>query len=194
MLSFYLLDKKERWEKTKMLERDCWRFILNRSLADAEYLRSLDGVSNTEERQSLWENYLREADQWEEECWPWRFKDASPDPLVLSWAPGAARSAWVSSHRQCTVATPYFNDWKRFCAVLREIASGENGRPVSGVEAQKRAKSTHSNRISSNRGLGCRQTEFSGQLIESPAASVTAKSPSSDSASSGRQKKPLDRA
>ena len=90
-------------------------------------------------------------------------RDASPDPLVLSWAPGAARSAWVSSHRQCTVATPYFNDWKRFCAVLREIASGENGRPVSGVEAQKRAKSTHSNGVSSNRGLRCRETEFSGQ-------------------------------
>ena len=52
-----------------MLERDCWRFILNRSLADAEYLSTLDSVSNQEERESLWENYLREADQWEEECW-----------------------------------------------------------------------------------------------------------------------------
>jgi hypothetical protein len=52
-----------------MLERDCLRFILNRSLADAEYLSTLDSVSNQEERESLWENYLREADQWEEECW-----------------------------------------------------------------------------------------------------------------------------
>ena len=25
-----------------------------------------------------------------------------------------------------------FNDWKRFCFVLREIAGGENGRPLSG--------------------------------------------------------------
>ena len=33
-----------------------------------------------------------------------------------------------------------FNDWKRFCFVLREIATGENGRPLSGLEAQKRAQ------------------------------------------------------
>jgi hypothetical protein len=36
--------------------------------------------------------------------------------------------------------TPYFNDWKRFCFVLREIASGENGRPLPGLEAQRRAQ------------------------------------------------------
>jgi len=33
-----------------------------------------------------------------------------------------------------------FNDWKRFCAVLREIASGDNGRALSGLEAQTRAQ------------------------------------------------------
>ena len=33
-----------------------------------------------------------------------------------------------------------FSDWKRFCAVLREIASGKNGRPLSGLEAQTRAQ------------------------------------------------------
>jgi hypothetical protein len=33
-----------------------------------------------------------------------------------------------------------FNDWKRFCFVLREIASGDNGRPLSGLAAQKRAQ------------------------------------------------------
>jgi hypothetical protein len=33
-----------------------------------------------------------------------------------------------------------FNDWKRFCFVLREIASGENGRPLSSLEAQTRAQ------------------------------------------------------
>ena len=33
-----------------------------------------------------------------------------------------------------------FNDWKRFCFVLREIASGENGRPLPSFEAQKRAQ------------------------------------------------------
>jgi hypothetical protein len=38
------------------------------------------------------------------------------------------------------VADACFNDWKRFCLVLREIASGENGRSLSGLEAQKRAQ------------------------------------------------------
>jgi hypothetical protein len=36
--------------------------------------------------------------------------------------------------------TPYFNDWKRFCAVLREIASSENSHPLTSFEAQKRAQ------------------------------------------------------
>jgi hypothetical protein len=38
------------------------------------------------------------------------------------------------------VSDACFNDWKRFCFVLREIACGDNGRPVSGLEAQKRAQ------------------------------------------------------
>lgn len=33
-----------------------------------------------------------------------------------------------------------FNDWKRFCFVLREIASGNSGHPMSGVDAQGRAQ------------------------------------------------------
>ena len=33
-----------------------------------------------------------------------------------------------------------FNDWKRFCFVLREIATGVRGRALSGLEAQKRAQ------------------------------------------------------
>jgi hypothetical protein len=36
--------------------------------------------------------------------------------------------------------TPCFNDWKRFCFVLREIASGENGIPLTALEAQRRAR------------------------------------------------------
>jgi hypothetical protein len=36
--------------------------------------------------------------------------------------------------------TPCFDDWKRFCFVLREIASGNPGRPLSGLEAKKRAQ------------------------------------------------------
>jgi hypothetical protein len=35
---------------------------------------------------------------------------------------------------------PCFDDGKRFCFVLREIASGENGRPLPSFEAQKRAQ------------------------------------------------------
>jgi hypothetical protein len=38
------------------------------------------------------------------------------------------------------LVTPCFDDWKRFCAVLREIASGDNGRPLSSVEALKCAQ------------------------------------------------------
>ena len=38
------------------------------------------------------------------------------------------------------VSDACFNDWKRFCFVLRKIASGENGRPLSGLEAQERAQ------------------------------------------------------
>jgi hypothetical protein len=33
-----------------------------------------------------------------------------------------------------------FNDWKRFCVVLREIAGGDNTRPLASLEAQKRAR------------------------------------------------------
>jgi hypothetical protein len=35
---------------------------------------------------------------------------------------------------------PCFDDWKRFCFVLREIARGDDGRPLSALEAQKRAQ------------------------------------------------------
>jgi hypothetical protein len=38
------------------------------------------------------------------------------------------------------VVTSLFDDWKRFCFVLREIASGEDGRPLPSLEAQKRAQ------------------------------------------------------
>jgi hypothetical protein len=38
------------------------------------------------------------------------------------------------------VMTPLFDDWKCFLFVLREIAGGEGGRPLSGLEAQKRAQ------------------------------------------------------
>ena len=47
--------------------------------------------------------------------------------------------------------TSFFDDWKRFCFVLREIASGENGRPLSSLEAQKRAQAVLTER-GPNRG------------------------------------------
>ena len=49
------------------------------------------------------------------------------------------RSARVSIADK-TATDACFNDWKHFCFVLREIASGDNGRPLSGLEAQKRAQ------------------------------------------------------
>jgi hypothetical protein len=49
------------------------------------------------------------------------------------------RSA-LSTERTPRVGDACFSDWKRFCFVLREIASGEKGSPLSGVEAQKRAQ------------------------------------------------------
>jgi len=36
--------------------------------------------------------------------------------------------------------TSLFDDWKRFCFVLREIASGANSCPLSSSEAQERAQ------------------------------------------------------
>jgi hypothetical protein len=36
--------------------------------------------------------------------------------------------------------TSCFDDWKRFCLVLREIESGEKGQRLSGLEAQSRAR------------------------------------------------------
>jgi hypothetical protein len=36
--------------------------------------------------------------------------------------------------------TPFFDDWKHFCFVLREIAAGTGGHPLSGVEARTRAR------------------------------------------------------
>jgi hypothetical protein len=61
----------------------------------------------------------------------------------------AGAHALVSQHRRIETRDRFFmtrggnglfHDWRRFCAVLREIASGEDGRPLSGFEAQKRAQ------------------------------------------------------
>jgi hypothetical protein len=64
-------------------------------------------------------------------------------PLVFLWTgvlPLVNVTTEAVLYYQMGHMTPCFNDWKRFCFVLREIASGENGRPLSGLEAQKRAQ------------------------------------------------------
>ena len=48
--------------------------------------------------------------------------------------------AAMLSLRQRSRRNACFNDWKRFCFVLRQIARGDNGRPLSGVDAQQRAQ------------------------------------------------------
>jgi hypothetical protein len=77
--------------------------------------------------------------------------------MVISGAPFSAQRLWVevsivvnteisAASKERTpqvgiaVSETHFDDWKRFCFVLREIAGGENGRPLSGLEAQKRAQ------------------------------------------------------
>ena len=58
---------------------------------------------------------------------------------INRFAPSAERASGIDMASK-PIADACFNDWKRFCFVLREIATGENGRPISGLEAQKRAQ------------------------------------------------------
>ena len=53
MLSISFCWMKNKDGKPKMLEREAWRFINNRRKDDAEYRKSLDSVSNHEERELL---------------------------------------------------------------------------------------------------------------------------------------------
>jgi hypothetical protein len=54
--------------------------------------------------------------------------------------------------------TPCFEDWKRFCFVLREIAgAGGDGRPLPGFEAQRRAQA-----ILTERGYAWRSVTANG--------------------------------
>jgi hypothetical protein len=59
-------------------------------------------------------------------------------PSTRSVAPAGAGDKAGAADKPINDAC--FNDWKRFCFVLREIASGDNCRPLSGLEAQKRAQ------------------------------------------------------
>jgi hypothetical protein len=36
--------------------------------------------------------------------------------------------------------TPCFDDWKRSCAALAKLRAGEDGRPPTSLDAQKRAQ------------------------------------------------------
>jgi hypothetical protein len=62
--------------------------------------------------------------------------------MTRSSAMAISERSALSTERTPRVGDACFNDWKRFCFVLREIASGEKGSPLSGVEAQKRAQAT----------------------------------------------------
>jgi hypothetical protein len=66
-----------------------------------------------------------------------------------------------------------FNDWKRFCFVLREIASGENGRPLSGLEAQMRAQAV----LNECRYTWLGRTEASESIAAHTAASESSSTP-----------------
>jgi hypothetical protein len=50
---------------------------------------------------------------------------------------GEARAQTGTEGKRVTAC---FDDWRRFCFVLREIANGTNGLPMSGDEAQRRAR------------------------------------------------------
>ena len=69
-----------------------------------------------------------------------------------------------------TVSDACFSDWKRFCFVLREIASGDNGRPLSGTEAQQRAQAvlTECGYTWPGRALGCEPAVVPTTAPESP--------------------------
>jgi len=60
-----------------------------------------------------------------------------------------------------------FNDWKRFCFALREIASGDNGRALSGLEAQERAQAVLTE---------CGYTWLGGAQVREPIIAPTAAS------------------
>jgi hypothetical protein len=56
-----------------------------------------------------------------------------------NWCAATLRDGYRSAQGY-GVVTSCFNDWKHFLAVLREIASGEDGRPLTSFETQKRAR------------------------------------------------------
>jgi hypothetical protein len=68
------------------------------------------------------------------------------------------------------VSDACFSDWKRFCFVLREIASGDNGRPLSGTEAQQRAQAvlTECGYTWPGRALACEPAGVPTTAPESP--------------------------
>jgi hypothetical protein len=59
---------------------------------------------------------------------------------ILERSTASTKNALRASIADRLVSDTCFSDWKRFCFVLREIASGDNGRPLSGVDAQKRSR------------------------------------------------------
>src|SRR5262249_24178111 len=65
----------------------------------------------------------------------WGLKKKESILAISQTCPPSKKSARIGVADK-PVSEACFNDWKRFCFVLREIASGENGRPLPGFEAQ----------------------------------------------------------
>jgi hypothetical protein len=59
---------------------------------------------------------------------------------ILERSTASTKNAPRASIADEPVSYACFSDWKRFCFVLRQIASGENGHPLAGFDAQKRAQ------------------------------------------------------
>jgi hypothetical protein len=70
----------------------------------------------------------------------------------------AAKGFW---YEYASRMTPFFEDWKRFCLVLREIAIGAHGQPLSGIDAQKRAQDVLAQAGYRWSGLGSEETQIS---------------------------------
>jgi hypothetical protein len=77
--------------------------------------------------------------------------------------------------------TPCFEDWKRFCFVLREIArgGGSDGRPLPGFEAQRRAQAILTERGYAWQSVGAggsnKASETKASLEEESADTVNGK-------------------
>jgi hypothetical protein len=102
---------------------------------------------------------------------------------ILERSTASTKNAPRGSIADKPVSEACFSDWKRFCFVLREIASGEKGHPLSGLEAQKRAQAILSE---------CGYTWPSSDQMREPIVAPTAVPEGINAQDSvGRQKSPV---